>query len=94
MYIVIETVYLVTGYNFCVQSVNSHIHNTELCVILHLFLTEKSHSGVGICAVLFNKISRRNEHAARTAGRIYKDAIFDTNRKSLLRHISAEKGLK
>lgn len=28
------------------------------------------------------------------AGRVYKDAIFDTNRKSLLRHISAEKGLK
>ena len=25
---------------------------------------------------------------------IYKDAVFDTNRKSLLRHISAEKGLK
>ena len=25
---------------------------------------------------------------------IYKGAIFDTNRKSLLRHISAEKGLK
>ena len=24
----------------------------------------------------------------------YKDAVFDTNRKSLLRHISAEKGLK
>ena len=26
--------------------------------------------------------------------RIYKDAVFDTNRKSLLRRISAEKGLK
>lgn len=26
--------------------------------------------------------------------RIYKDAIFDTNRKSLLRHTSAEKGIK
>lgn len=25
---------------------------------------------------------------------VYKDANFDTNRKSLLRHISAEKGLK
>ena len=29
-----------------------------------------------------------------TAGKVYKDAVFDTNRKSLLRHISAEKGLK
>ena len=26
--------------------------------------------------------------------RIYKTAVFDTNRKNLLRHISAEKGLK
>ena len=26
--------------------------------------------------------------------KVYKDAIFDTSRKSLLRHISAEKGLK
>lgn len=25
---------------------------------------------------------------------VYKNAVFDTNRKSLLRHISAEKGLK
>lgn len=31
---------------------------------------------------------------SRFAGRIYKDAVFDTNRKSLLRRISAEKGLK
>ena len=28
------------------------------------------------------------------AGRVYQDLIFDTNRKSRLRHISAEKGLK
>ena len=33
------------------------------------------------------------EHAGFTR-RVYKDAVFDTNRKSLLRHISAEKGLK
>ena len=31
---------------------------------------------------------------ARIIRRIYKNAVFDTNRKSLLRHISAEKGLK
>ena len=29
-----------------------------------------------------------------SAGGVYKNAVFDTNRKSLLRHISAEKGLK
>lgn len=28
------------------------------------------------------------------AGGVYKNAVFDTNRKGILRHISAEKGLK
>ena len=31
---------------------------------------------------------------ARMTASVNKDAVFDTNRKSLLRHISAEKGLK
>ena len=35
-----------------------------------------------------------DQEAGGAAGRVYKDAVFDTNRKSLLRHISAEKGLK
>lgn len=35
-----------------------------------------------------------SKEVARAAGGVYKDAVFDTNRKSLLRHISAEKGLK
>ena len=34
------------------------------------------------------------EETACTTGKIYKNAVFDTNRKSRLRHISAEKGLK
>ena len=40
-------------------------------------------------AIVINEI-----FVARVVRRIYKDANFDTNRKSLLRHISAEKGLK
>nr|DAU89441.1 MAG TPA: hypothetical protein [Caudoviricetes sp.] len=35
-----------------------------------------------------------DKHTTRATSRIYKNAVFDTNRKSLLRHISAEKGLK
>ena len=34
------------------------------------------------------------KQAAHTDLRFYKNAVFDTNRKSLLRHTSAEKGLK
>ena len=45
-------------------------------------------------AVLFQVFARRDQEAGGTAGRVYKNAVFDTNRKSLLRHISAEKGLK
>ena len=45
-------------------------------------------------AVLLQVFTRRNKEAGSAAGRIYKNAVFDTNRKSLLRHISAEKGLK
>ena len=35
-----------------------------------------------------------DEETAPIVVKVYKDAVFDTNRKSLLRHISAEKGLK
>ena len=35
-----------------------------------------------------------DEVVAGVVWRVYKNAVFDTNRKSLLRHISAEKGLK
>lgn len=44
--------------------------------------------------VLLQRFQPACEEAAGAAGEIYKDAVFDTNRKSLLRHISAEKGLK
>ena len=45
-------------------------------------------------AVLLDELSGLDEHTARAAAGIYKNANFDTNRKSLIRHISAEKGLK
>ena len=37
---------------------------------------------------------RLQQQRTGAAGGIYKNAVFDTNRKSLFRHISAEKGLK
>ena len=41
-----------------------------------------------------SKIITVNEIIASVIGRVYKDAVFDTTEKSLLRQISAEKGLK
>ena len=40
------------------------------------------------------KIVGIDKVVAGVVRRVYKNAVFDTNRKSLLRHISAEKGLK
>ena len=44
--------------------------------------------------ILAEHLFRFQQQRTRTARRIDKDAVFDTNRKSLLRRISAEKGLK
>lgn len=45
-----------------------------------------------ICA--FSKIIVINKVISRVIRRVYKDAVFDTTEKSLLRHKSTEKGLK
>lgn len=47
---------------------------------------EKGYDGTSIRAIM--------KKAGGEVGLFYKNAVFDTNRKSLLRHISAEKGLK
>ena len=54
----------------------------------------KHRNVVDVTAVVFNEFRTLDEHAARAAAGVDKDAVFDTNRKSLLRRISAEKGLK
>ena len=50
---------------------------------LRVFFFLRAHEIVGIDKIV-----------AGVVRRVYKNAVFDTNRKSLLRHISAEKGLK
>ena len=47
-----------------------------------------------ISAMSFYELNGLNKHTTRTATRVYKNAVFDTTEKSLLRHINAEKGLK
>lgn len=47
-----------------------------------------------VLALFAHVLIGRQQKAAGAAAGIYKNAVFDTNRKSLLRHISAEKGLK
>jgi hypothetical protein len=54
------------------------------------FLTVKALTN----SVFAKDFSSLEQKRTRTASRVYKNAVFDTNRKSLLWHISAEKGLK
>lgn len=77
-------------------------------ILLSVMLLDKRHTIVSkhiwcrkdlkatkvICAVSFVVGHDLLKKRACSAAGIYKDAVFDTNRKSLLRHISAEKGLK
>jgi len=71
-----------------------HVHQAQLGIVFHLLLTVEGHGHIRVRAILLSEVRRGNEHAAAAASGIYKDAVFDTNRKSLLWHISAEKGLK
>lgn len=67
-----------------------HIDTAEIVGGEVDLLTEKALTDV----VPAEYLRRLEQQRARTAGGVYKNAVFDTNRKSLLRHISAEKGLK
>ena len=63
----------------------SHSFRIAFCGLLrNLFI---SCNRVGEIIIIYKIV-------AGVVRRVYKDAVFDTNRKSLLRHISAEKGLK
>lgn len=70
-----------------VELPNGNLNGVEVCGIAqmqkHRLLFQAAQGMVGF-----------RQEVARALGRIYKDAVFDTNRKSLLRHISAEKGMK
>ena len=68
--IVIEAVCLIARNDLGIESVNCHIHNAELCVVVELFLTVEGHRCVCARAELLNKVSRRNEHTPRAASRV------------------------
>ena len=75
MCVVIEAVGFIARYDLGIESVNCHIHNTELCIIVELFLTVEGHFRVCARTVLLNKISRGNEHTARTTSGIENSAV-------------------
>ena len=71
-----------------IHAVEEHVHRAERPSLGVQLLTVDGNLAAGHLLVGFE------QQATASAGGVYKDAVFDTNRKSLLWHISAEKGLK
>ena len=72
----IERVGFVATDNTTIQPMNCHIHQTELGIVLHLFLSVKGHLGIGIYATFIHKVACLYEHATRTTSRIEQDALL------------------
>ena len=72
--IVIEGVGLITGFDDTGKSVDSHIHQAELGVVFHLFLTIEGHGAVCIHACMIDKITGLDKHSAAAAGGVQENA--------------------
>lgn len=72
----IERVGFVAAHYLAVQSVHRHVHQTQLRVIFHLFLTVERHLRVGVHARLADEVARLHEHAARTTGGVEHYALL------------------
>ena len=49
---------------------NSHVHQTELRIVLHLFLSIESHLSISVQSCLIHKVARLYEHTTAATGRI------------------------
>ena len=73
MGVVIEGICFVAGLNDTVEPVNSHIHQAELGIVLHFFLSIKGHGGIGFHPGGIDKITGLNKHPTAAAGGVQKD---------------------
>ena len=71
--VVIEGICFVAGLNDTVEPVNSHIHQAELGIVLHFFLSIKGHGGIGFHPGGIDKITGLNKHPTAAAGGVQKD---------------------
>ena len=72
--VVVEGVGLIAGLDDAVQTVNGHIHQAELGIVLHLFLSIKGHGRVGFHPSGVYKISGLDKHTAAAAGGVQQNA--------------------
>ena len=75
MGIVVKGVGFVTGFDNAIESVDRHVHQAELGVVVHLLLTVEGHGGVGLHAGGVDKVTGLDKHTAAAAGRVYQDLI-------------------
>lgn len=68
MRVVVKGVGFVAGVDDAGKAVNRHVHQAELGVVLHLFLTVESHGIVGYHTGMVHEIAGLNEHTAAAAG--------------------------
>ena len=73
--IVIEGIGFIAGLDHAGQTMHSHIHQAELCVVLHLFLSVKRHGVVGDHARMVYKVAGLHKHTAAAASRVQQNAV-------------------
>ena len=72
--VVIEGICFVAGLNDTVEPVNSHIHQAELGIVLHFFLSIKGHGGIGFHPGGIDKVAGLDKHPAAAAGGVQQNA--------------------
>ena len=75
MGIVIEGIGFIAGLDHAGQAMHSHIHQAELCIVLHLFLSVEGHGVVGDHARMVYKVAGLHKHTAAAASRVQQNAV-------------------
>ena len=76
MGIVIEGVGFVAGEDLAVETVDSHIHQAQLGIVLHLFLAIEGHSRIGRHTRMVHEVTGLDKHTTTTTGGIQQDTTF------------------
>ena len=73
--IVIEGIGFIAGLDHAGQTMHGHIHQAELGIVLHLFLSVEGHGVVGDHARMVYKVAGLHKHTAAAASRVQQNAV-------------------
>ena len=71
----IEGIGFIAGLDHAGQTMHGHVHQTELGVVLHLFLSVEGHGVVGDHARMVYKVAGLHKHTAAAASRVQQNAV-------------------